>query len=62
VLAGSSKRESAVLEAVNRRGRSIECDTTILPLITPDGDGDGVRGAIILMRDGPARDHDGDHG
>jgi two-component system CheB/CheR fusion protein len=61
VLGGSSDRESAVVEAVNRRGRSIECETTILPLVAPSGDGDGVRGAIILMRDGPGSDQDGDH-
>ena len=30
---GSSEREQATLEAVNRRGRAIECATTILPLL-----------------------------
>jgi two-component system CheB/CheR fusion protein len=56
VLAGGSPREETRLEAVNRRGRSIGCATTILPLVSPraDGDGDSVRGAIILMEDGVA--------
>jgi two-component system, chemotaxis family, CheB/CheR fusion protein len=59
VLSGSSGREHAMLEAVNRRGRTIACVTTILPLLAAadgDGDGDGapVRGAIVLMEDSPA--------
>jgi two-component system CheB/CheR fusion protein len=54
VLGGASQREEAVLEAVNRRGRTIECATTILPLIAPGAtDGKAVRGAIVLMEDGP---------
>jgi len=54
VLGGASEREMSLLAAVNRRGRAIECATTILPLLSPsgDGDGDGVRGAILLMQDG----------
>jgi two-component system, chemotaxis family, CheB/CheR fusion protein len=52
VLGGSSEREEALLEAVNRRGRAIECSTTILPLVTPSAtDGQPVRGAIVLMED-----------
>jgi two-component system CheB/CheR fusion protein len=52
VLGGSSVREQALLEAVNRRGRTIECATTILPLVSPAaGDGQPVRGAIVLMED-----------
>ena len=61
VLSGSSEREQAVLEAVNRRGRTIVCATTIMPLVSGgDGDGDGapVRGAIVLMEDSPAPDRD----
>ena len=55
VLGGASEREEALLEAVNRRGRRIECATTILPLVAPtDGDGRSVRGAIVLMEDGAA--------
>ncbi len=57
VLGGASEREEAVLEAVNRRGRSIECATTILPLLSPGAtDGHAVRGAIVLMEDGRVGD------
>jgi two-component system CheB/CheR fusion protein len=59
VLGGSSGREEAVIEAVNRRGRTIQCATTILPLTSVAADGDGVRGAIILMQDGLGADGDG---
>ena len=55
ILGGGSERELAMLEAVNRRGRTIQCTTTILPLLTSgagDGDGQVVRGAIVLMEDG----------
>jgi two-component system, chemotaxis family, CheB/CheR fusion protein len=51
VVAGASTRESQVLEAINRRGRAIQCTTTILPLQTAGTDGT-VRGAIVLMEDG----------
>jgi two-component system CheB/CheR fusion protein len=61
VLGGASEREESVIEAVNRRGRTIECATTILPLFAPRADGDGVLGAIILMEDGRTGDQDG-HG
>jgi two-component system, chemotaxis family, CheB/CheR fusion protein len=55
VLSGTSEREQATLEAVNRRGRMIECVTTILPLLSiGDSDGAPVRGAIVLMEDSPA--------
>jgi two-component system CheB/CheR fusion protein len=59
VLGGSSERERTVMEAINRRGRAIDCTTTILPLISPSGDGELVRGAIILMEDGPVSSQDG---
>ena len=62
VLAGGSEREQAVVKAVNRRGRSIQCATTILPLLAPSGDGDPVRGALILMEDGLAIAQDGGDG
>jgi two-component system CheB/CheR fusion protein len=63
VLAGGSGREETVLDAVNRRGRTIACTTTILPLVSPSPDGDSVRGAIILMQDGPPESGaDGDSG
>jgi two-component system CheB/CheR fusion protein len=60
VLGGASDREEAVLEAVNRRGRTIECATTILPLVSAGVDGDSVRGAIVLMQDGRPSAEDGD--
>jgi two-component system, chemotaxis family, CheB/CheR fusion protein len=57
VLVGGSEREQAVLVSVNRRGRSIECATTIMPLLAPGAtDGDAVRGAILMMEDGAAVD------
>jgi two-component system, chemotaxis family, CheB/CheR fusion protein len=53
VLGGGSVREEVVLEAVNRRGRTIGCATTILPLASPgSSDGQTLRGAIVLMQDG----------
>jgi two-component system, chemotaxis family, CheB/CheR fusion protein len=62
VLGGGSAREETVLEAVNRRGRAIECRTTIMPLLSPGGDGQHVRGAILLMEDAlVTADGDGDH-
>jgi two-component system CheB/CheR fusion protein len=58
VLSGVSERETCELEAVNRRGRTILCSTTVLPLVGPvPGDGTRVRGAIVLMEDRP-RDED----
>jgi len=55
VLAGASKREHAVHQVVDRRGRTIACSTTILPLTAPGAaDGQPVRGAIVLMGDAPA--------
>jgi two-component system CheB/CheR fusion protein len=52
VLGGASERETRELEAVNRRGRTILCAATVLPLIGPvPGDGTRVRGAIVLMED-----------
>jgi two-component system CheB/CheR fusion protein len=39
------------LEAVNRRGRTMSCIVSVLPLVS-SGDGEGnVRGAIVLMED-----------
>jgi two-component system CheB/CheR fusion protein len=50
VLSGGSPRERLELEAVNRRGRALVCDTTVLPLVSPsDGKAPVLRGAIILM-------------
>jgi len=57
VLGGGSVREESLLEAVNRRGRSIELAATVLPLLSPSGDGEVVRGAILLMQDEPSQPH-----
>src|SRR4051794_28974551 len=55
VLAGTSELERLELEAVNRRGRSVVCATSVLPLRNSARDGDGhIRGAIVLMEDEPA--------
>ena len=47
VISGASARETAELNAVNRRGRAVVCMTTVIPLIAGagagDGDGDGAR-------------------
>ncbi len=59
VLSGSSERETRELNAVNRRGRTIVCAATVLPLLSPvPGDGHSLRGAIVMMEDRP-RDGDG---
>jgi two-component system CheB/CheR fusion protein len=55
VLAGASERETSTLQAVNRRGRSIMCTATVLPLVSPSSnDGGRVTGAIVLMEDNGA--------
>lgn len=46
-LSAQSEREELVIDAVNRRGKSIQCRVSILPLATAN-DG-GVSGAIIMM-------------
>ena len=54
VLSGASERETAELEAVNRRGRPIVCAATVLPLVNPAADdGAAIRGAIVMMEDRP---------
>jgi two-component system CheB/CheR fusion protein len=57
VLSGGSERETRALDAVNRRGRAIICETTVIPLLSL-GDGDGASGAIVMMEDRP-KDGDG---
>jgi two-component system CheB/CheR fusion protein len=60
VLSGQSAREARELEAVNRRGRAIVCEATVLPLLGPaSGDGAPVRGAIVMMEDRPASEGNG---
>jgi two-component system CheB/CheR fusion protein len=51
VLGGSSDKETTRLEAVNRRGRAIVCDTTVMPLVLRGDAGGELRGAIVLMED-----------
>jgi two-component system, chemotaxis family, CheB/CheR fusion protein len=54
VLGGASPKAEAILQAVNRRGRSIDCATTILPLLSSRStEGHAVSGAIVMMSDGP---------
>jgi two-component system CheB/CheR fusion protein len=54
VLSGGSERETAALQAINRRGRPIVCAATVLPLLDPMAqDGAAVRGAIVMMDDHP---------
>ena len=56
VLAGGAEREQVQVEAVNRRGRTIAVTATMMPLPSSSGDGKVVRGAIVLMEDGPHAD------
>ena len=59
VLSGASEREQAELEAINRRGRPIVCTATVLRLQSPGAtDGNGVRGAIVMMEDRPPAEGD----
>jgi two-component system, chemotaxis family, CheB/CheR fusion protein len=51
VLGGTSDKETERLEAVNRRGRTILCETTVMPLVAHGEGGTEVRGAIVLMED-----------
>jgi hypothetical protein len=54
VLGGTSERETTDLEAINRRGRPILCAATVLPLVSQAaGDGNVIRGAIVMMEDRP---------
>jgi two-component system CheB/CheR fusion protein len=47
-LSGGEGGEALQLEAVNRRGKSIQCVVTCSPLLGSAGD---VRGAIVLMEE-----------
>ncbi|MBE2320075.1 PAS domain-containing protein [Solirubrobacter sp. CPCC 204708] len=53
VLSGASPRETGELEAVNRRGRPIVCEATILPLVSSTAQDGAPRGAIVMMEDRP---------
>jgi two-component system CheB/CheR fusion protein len=50
VIAGG-ERQTTVLEAINRRGKSIRCAVSVLPLVSRAGEERQVRGAIVLMED-----------
>ena len=57
-LAGTLPSYEALLPAVNRRGRAINCKTTIFPLIAPNTD--KPRGVIVMMEEQtPASEKDG---
>ena len=52
VLLGAVSSAEQTVDAVNRRGRAIECNVTINPLLGPARDGERpVRGAIIAIDD-----------
>jgi hypothetical protein len=42
---------AAQLNAIIRRGRTVVCETTVLPLVARGTNGPEVRGAIVLMED-----------
>jgi two-component system CheB/CheR fusion protein len=56
VISGGSPKETARLDAVNRRGRAVVCETTVMPLVARSVDGADVRGAIVLMEGHKAAD------
>jgi two-component system CheB/CheR fusion protein len=47
-LSGDSTEEKAVLDATNRRGKTITCHTTCTPLLNSQGD---IRGVILIMEE-----------
>ena len=57
-LTGEEEKQSLVVPAVNRRGRAIDCEVRVTPLLRGDlgQDGDSIVGVILLMdaRDGTA--------
>ena len=52
-LSGESEGETLSLDAINRRGKSISCDVTCMPMRRASGD--DVRGVIVLMEDSGGR-------
>src|SRR5207237_7620859 len=42
VLSNGDSQPEVVLDAVNRRGKAIQCRLSCMPLLTPRGDVDGV--------------------
>ena len=53
-LLGESERETLTIEAINRRGKPITCEVTCTPMWRASGD--EVRGVILVMEEGGARD------
>jgi two-component system, chemotaxis family, CheB/CheR fusion protein len=57
-LTGEEEQQSLVVPAVNRRGRAIDCEVRVTPLLRGDQgqNGDAIVGAILLIdaRDGTA--------
>jgi two-component system CheB/CheR fusion protein len=47
-LAGDGDAKEVVLEATNRRGRTIKCELLLTPLSTRE---QGIRGVILLMQE-----------
>ena len=52
-LSGEAESDEMLLQAVNRRGRSIECRVTISPLVNPEVPEKGIVGSILLMEEMP---------
>jgi len=57
-LSGTLTHQEIILEAYNRRGKLISCQTTITPLLSPES---VVCGVILLMEQQPSP-LDGDDG
>ena len=57
-LTGEEEKQTLVVPAVNRRGRAIDCEVRVTPLLRGDQghNGDSIVGVILLMdaRDGTA--------
>ena len=53
-LLGESERETLTIDAINRRGKPITCEVTCTPMWRASGD--EVRGVILVMEEGGARD------
>jgi two-component system CheB/CheR fusion protein len=51
VIGGASGKEVAQVETVDRRGRAIVCETTVVPLRSRGAGGAAPGGAIVLMED-----------
>jgi two-component system CheB/CheR fusion protein len=59
-LAGTDTSIRQRVDAINRRGKPIECLVTITPLLSPGNDGERtIRGAIIVMDEQPDASRDG---